>query len=677
MLERPASGALARAPRPPSPPRAAAEAPTAAPRSRTALAWALVALITLAAGALRLYRIDRVLLDPFYDAAVRSMSLSLHNFFFGAMEPGGSVAIDKPPVDLWLQVLSTKLVGFGTTGLMLPEALIGTASVPLLFAAVRRIWSTGAGIAAALALALLPIEVITSRSDTMDAVMMALTVLALLWIARAAQTDRLVWLLLAAAALGLAFDVKLTESLVALPGLALFALLALPGPLARRARRLSAAAAVYVLVALAWLLATLAFPASERPFAYGSDDGSAWDAALVFNGLDRLENKAEPGQSAEPYNAPGTPTPARYASLTQSEREDVPLRAPALGRLLDRVGPLSGERLGFLVLAALLLGLPALGWELAGGLARARSPGDPDEGDVDGHSARARAAGRQATIRRAGLAGIVLWLITGTVLFSQMVHLHPRYAEGFVPAVAAAVGIGLAWATERRGALRLAVLALALLLLAIYGEQLLFGTTAVWWTLAGCALAALALALAAALAGKDGVAPVERRSRLRVLSAGALSLALLSVLAIPLWGSVRAVERNASDTNRLGVLAPGVLDPLSRFLRAHQGSAYYEVAYDSASKMGELVVHDARPVLVLDTVDSQRVTPLSRLRRLIAAGRVRYAVINEICGPATPRENADCSPAARWIVAHGRNVSAQAGLPRATLLWLLPGARPG
>jgi hypothetical protein len=190
----------------------------------------------------------------------------------------------------------------------------------------------------------------------------------------------------------------------------------------------------------------------------------------------------------------------------------------------------------------------------------------------------------------------------------------------------------------------------------------------VWWVLAACALGAIGAALAAALSpaarGKAG-APGGLR-------AAALALALASVLAIPVWAAVRAVEHNASDTNRLGVLAPSVLRPLSSYLRAHQGSAYYETVYDSASKMGELVVHDARPVLVLNTANSAVVTPLSRLKREIARGRVRYAVISEICGPGVSRENSDCSIAARWIVAHGRNISAQAGLPNPTLLWLLP-----
>src|SRR6266576_4227295 len=132
--------------------------------------WGAVALITIAAAVLRLLYIGRVSPDPFYDAAVRSMGLSWHNFFFGAYEPGGTVSIDKPPIDLWLQVASVKLFGFSSTTLKLPEAFAGIASVPLLFAVVRRVWSPAAGLAAALALAVLPISVVTSRSDTMDEV---------------------------------------------------------------------------------------------------------------------------------------------------------------------------------------------------------------------------------------------------------------------------------------------------------------------------------------------------------------------------------------------------------------------------------------------------------------------------------------------------------------------------
>ena len=430
-------------------------------------------------------------MNPFYDAAVRSMSQSWHNFFLGALEPGGSVSIDKPPVDLWLQVASVKAFGYSTTNLLLPEALFGTAAVPLLFLAVRRIWSVPAGLAAALALAVLPIEVITSRSDTMDGVMMALTVLALLCVAQAVQSGSTAWLLGGAVALGVAFDVKLTESVVALPGLLLFAVMALPGSRRRRAAQLLACGAVYVVVALAWLLATLAVPAHERPFAVGSTNGSAWNAALVFNGLDRLEGKPTPGQSTSTADPPGTPPPSHYARLSQSQREqEIPIRPPSATRLLDRAGPLSGDKLGLLILAALLLGLPALACEA---LERRRA-GRP-AGTASPPAQRSRLW---------GLAGLVLWLVLGAGLFSQMAHLHPRYTESITPAVAGTLGIGLAWACARRTPVRLGALAVCLLGLVVYVERLLFGTPPVWWVVIVCALGALAVA---AVAPPEGAPP--------------------------------------------------------------------------------------------------------------------------------------------------------------------------
>ena len=187
--------------------------------------WVAVGAVLAGAAALRLIALGAVRLDPFYDAAVRSMGMSWKNFYFGAWEPGGSASIDKPPVDLWLQVGSVKLFGFGSTALKLPEALGGIAAVGLMYAAVRRVWGFVAGIGAALALAVMPVEVLTARSDTMDAVMMALLVGALLLLIKACESGRIGWLLAAAAVLGIAFNVKLLETVVALPGLAVIALL--------------------------------------------------------------------------------------------------------------------------------------------------------------------------------------------------------------------------------------------------------------------------------------------------------------------------------------------------------------------------------------------------------------------------------------------------------------------
>ena len=603
-------------------------------------------MITLLAAALRFAHLGQVVSDPFYDGAVRSMGLSWHNLFFGAVEPSGAVAIDKPPVDLWLQVASVKLFGFGSTALKLPEALAGTLAVPLLFAAVRPVFGVRAGLACALALAVLPIAVITARSDTMDAVMMALTVLALALAVRATQSGRTAWLLGAGAALGVAFDVKLLESLVALPGLVLLAWLGLPGSWRRRAAQLALAGLVFVAVALSWLGATLFYPAHERPWAYGSSNGSAWDAAFVFNGLERLEGKAVEGPQTG--FQPGYPYPER----TQAQREAIPIVPPSPTRLLARIGPLSGQRLGLEVLAGLLLGGAALGALL---LERRR-----ERGLARTESERPRADRRSVALA----AGLMLWLLAGIVLFSEMGRLHPRYTEGFTPAVAATLGFGVAWATARRDTARLIALTVTLLAVAIYAEPLLFGTTAAWWVTALAALAALALAWSP----RPRRGPRFDRSR----RAATLALTLLCLLAIPCSAALRAVRLNVSDTNRLGVLHPGELEPLSAYLRAHQGSAYYEAAFDSGTKMGELVVRDARPILVLTTLGGRVFTPVARLRALAAAGKVRYVFTSGGCGPHSPPTNPDCSAPTRWVREHATDVSAQAGMPHGGMLWRLP-----
>jgi 4-amino-4-deoxy-L-arabinose transferase-like glycosyltransferase len=409
------------------------------------LRWLALGAITALGAALRLVDLGSVRVDPFYDAAVRSMSLSWHNFFFGAYEPAGSVSIDKPPVDLWLQVASVKLLGWGSTSLKLPEALAGAASAPLLYAGIRRPFGTLAALVAALGLAVLPIEVITARSDTMDGVMMLLLVLALVSLVRACDGGGTLWLLAAAAALGVAFNVKLLESLVALPGLLALALLGLP-PAAgrsaialrapngvsildrRRARQLLAAAGVYLVVALSWLSATLLFAASERPWAIGSTNGSAWNAAFVFNGSERISGKA-----AEVAQTRGGAQPIAPASPT---------------RLLAGSGQLPGKWLGWEALAALALGIFAL-------IALAR-----------------RRAGRLA---RAVAIGMFVWLATGLVLFSEMTRLHARYVESFAPAVAGMFGIGvglIATGAKRTRWLALPVTALLAIPLAVSVEAI-------------------------------------------------------------------------------------------------------------------------------------------------------------------------------------------------------------
>src|SRR5207244_4894833 len=117
--------------------------------SRAGAPTLAILLVTALAAALRLTSLVEVPGNPYYDAAVRSMGQSWHNFFFAAFEPSARFGLDKPPVDLWFQVASVKLLGFHSFSLKLPEALAGTAAVPLLYDVVRRAFGTVAGLASA------------------------------------------------------------------------------------------------------------------------------------------------------------------------------------------------------------------------------------------------------------------------------------------------------------------------------------------------------------------------------------------------------------------------------------------------------------------------------------------------------------------------------------------------
>src|SRR5436309_9033916 len=109
--------------------------------------------VGLVAGGLRLASLAGTRTNPYYDAAVRTMGLSLHDFLYGVYTPGGQLAVDKPPVDLWFQVASVKVLGFTPTALIMPQAIGATLACVLLYDLLRRVFGVIAGIAGGLGLA--------------------------------------------------------------------------------------------------------------------------------------------------------------------------------------------------------------------------------------------------------------------------------------------------------------------------------------------------------------------------------------------------------------------------------------------------------------------------------------------------------------------------------------------
>ena len=226
----------------------------------------LAALLVLA-GALNLWALGRNgFANEYYSAAVRSMSSSWHAFLFGSYDAAGVMTVDKPPLALWVQALSARLFGFGSWSMLVPQALMGMATVGLAYDLVRRRFGRAAGATAGLVLALTPITVAISRHNNPDALLVLLCTAALWFVVRGLEDGRTRWLVLSGVCVGLGFEAKMGVALMVVPGIAAAWLWVAPRGRAAAAKALAAGGAAMTVVGLAWPALVWLTPASDRPW---------------------------------------------------------------------------------------------------------------------------------------------------------------------------------------------------------------------------------------------------------------------------------------------------------------------------------------------------------------------------------------------------------------------------
>jgi 4-amino-4-deoxy-L-arabinose transferase-like glycosyltransferase len=373
--------------------------------------------------------------NSFYAAAVQSGTRSWKALLFGSLDAGGFITVDKPPASMWVMGLSGRIFGFSSWSMLVPEALMGVASVALLYATVRRVSGPAAALLAGAAMALTPVVVLMFRFNNPDALLVLLLVAAAYCVTRALEHASTRWLLLAGVAIGFGFLTKMGQALVIVPALALAYLVAAPTGMGRRVRQLLGAG-VAVVISAGWYLALVAlWPAASRPYIGGSQTNSLLELALGYNGLSRILGRSHGG-------APGL-SGAGAAAETHLPAGHLPAGThggfggfggqTGLGRLF--AGSV-GSQDGWLLPAAIAL--------LVAGLWLTRRAPRTD---------RARAA-------------LVLWggwLLITMAVFSFMAGIfHSYYTVALAPSVAALVGIGgyLLWQrrAEPAGRVGLAVL---------------------------------------------------------------------------------------------------------------------------------------------------------------------------------------------------------------------------
>ena len=268
---------------------------------RFQLTWpqiGLGAVLLLSAG-LNLWLLNpAAFTNEYYAAAVRSMMLNWHNFFYNAFDPGGFITVDKPPVALWLQTISAWLLGYNGVTILLPSALAGVGSVALIYTMVKRGFGPVAGLTAAFVMAITPIFVVMNRHNNPESLLIFFMLLGAWAISRATTNGRLTWLILAMALIGVAFNVKMLEAFIILPTFYLLYFLLSPIKWWQRILHLTAATLVLAVVSLSWAVAVDLTPTSQRPFIGSSSNNTVMNLIFNYNGLNRVEGQTFGGNGA-------------------------------------------------------------------------------------------------------------------------------------------------------------------------------------------------------------------------------------------------------------------------------------------------------------------------------------------------------------------------------------------
>ncbi|MFD5251509.1 ArnT family glycosyltransferase [Streptomyces bobili] len=273
----------------PTPTPAPPSTPTAPPPDK-APRWSLPALLAILVLAAVLYgwNLSGSGLNSFYSAAVLSGTQSWKAWFFGSLDAGNFLTVDKPPFALMVMGLSCRVFGFGTWQMMLPLILTALGTIWILHSSVKRVWGHGAAAVAALVLALTPITVAINRDNNPDTLLVFLMVGGAALALRAVHNGRLLPLLGSAACFGLAFNTKMLQGYIALPAVFAVYLYAAKPSLVKRLVNLAAAAVVLAVSSFWWAAAVSLVPADERPYIGGSTDGTAWNLIMGYNGLGRV-----------------------------------------------------------------------------------------------------------------------------------------------------------------------------------------------------------------------------------------------------------------------------------------------------------------------------------------------------------------------------------------------------
>ncbi len=258
-------------------------------------------LLTLISGFTYLWRLASGARSEYYAAVAVSMSKNFSNFFYGALDPAGTVSLDKVPGSYWLPALFTKVFGFSTWAVEAPNAIAAIAAVIFVAVAARRAFGFQAGLFAGAIIAATPVIAAVARSNQPQMFfVLALAIIAdRAMVALKTGTQRsLIW---AGVWIGIAFQTYMLEAWAVWPALivAWLSLSTTPWPI--RIKSLIRAGLASLFVSLSWIFCVWLTPVGARPYVGGTNHNNPWEMVFGYNGLGRFtltQNQSSAGAAA-------------------------------------------------------------------------------------------------------------------------------------------------------------------------------------------------------------------------------------------------------------------------------------------------------------------------------------------------------------------------------------------
>jgi len=619
-------------------------------------AWARTAMVGVGLLAAVLYLWNLTIsgyANTYYSAAALAGAQSWSAWFFGSIDASNFITVDKPPLAVMLMGLSVRVFGLSSWSILLPEALLGVASVLLLFVTVKRTFGPAAATIAAVVMALTPAAVLMFRYDNPDALLTFLLAGGAWALMRSLERGQVRRLVLSAVFVGLGFNAKFLQAYLVLPAFVGVWLLAAPGRFVRRVAALVPMAIAGFVSSFWWVGIVALIPADQRPFIGGSTDGSALQLLFGYDGLGRIFGQG--GGAGGPGGGGGG---GGFSG------------DPGWLRLFNTQ---LGDQVSWLIPLALVA--------LAAGLAI--------------HLRRPRTDTRRAAY--------LLWggwfLVTGAVFSLMSGIIHSYYTVVLAPALGALIGAGVVelWRLRTRSLYAGPVLAAGVMAAATWSAILLNRTPGF---LPGIDVAVVMLALAASVV----IAFPDGRHFPRLSMAAAI-VALAVLLLGPTAYAVGTMNTAYSGGDPAAVLSASVsrggpgggfggppsgfggpatsvggttttTQALYDYLTANRGTASWIVAVQGSDQAAQIELATGEPVMAMGGFSGSDPTPtVEQLRSLVAAGKLRYVIVGGQGGPGGfgggpggpggfgggPGGRGSSSVDA-WVTAHGTLVTSVSGV---------------